>query len=460
MIFRTPVVTGCDTKGSFAEVRKLVEESIELWHASRSDSLQLTRPYSIAEQQRREELLDDWVERLEETARSTPRSRMDSEQTLARITATVVQLSTCALDFEHAEIERLLRDGFSQVGSDLARSARELDREVSMTDILQACRNAWTACGLQLLLGVPMRLTPAIFGYSMLYPYSDNYLDGPTVSSEAKLRFSMRFRRRLTGEYLTPMSEREAIMWQLVRLIESEYPRSAYPQVHDSLLAIHHAQQQSIAQMQRVGRSDLDVLTVSVTKGGTSVLADAYLAAGNLTDAEARFAFNWGVVLQLSDDLQDVRQDGRRGSLTLFSQAAKREPLDQLTNRLLDFTRTVMAGIAQLPNGSETLQRLLTRSSRTLVIRSAASAPELYSVAYLGEMENYSPFRFGFLRNREQRFFRTTRSYARIFDLLLEKMLARSSEPSVSLEAGDYRIDISSAGQGSKGASPVGIGEA
>ncbi len=394
-----------------------------MWEASSPDCLELARRYTRDEQQGREKLLEGWVDRIESAARSTPRSRIDAEQMLARITATVVQLSTCALDFEDPEIEGLLRDGFSQIGTELARWARELDRDVSLTDILQACRNAWTACGLQLLLGVPMRLTPAIFAYSMLYPYSDNYLDDPGISADAKLRFSARFRRRLTGEHLPPASQREATMWQLVGLIESEYPRIEYPQVHDSLLAIHQAQQQSIAQMQSVRPSDPDVLTVSVTKGGTSVLADAYLAAGNLTDAEAEFAFQWGVVLQLSDDLQDVRQDGRCGSLTLFSQAAKDEPLDRLTNRLFDFARTVMAGIARLPNGSNTLQQLLTRSSRTLVIRSAASAPELYSKAYLSEMENYSPFRFEFLRNREQRFFRSTRSYARIFDLLLEKML-------------------------------------
>ncbi len=450
-------------RSTFPAIPKLVEEAIELWQSSDSESPQLTRRYSVDEQRGREKLLDDWVNRLDGMARSAPRSRIDAEETLARITATVVQLSTCALDFKHPDIERLLRDGFSQVGTELARWARELDGEVSMTDILQACRNAWTACGLQLLLGVRMRLTPAIFGYSMLYPYSDNYLDDPAISPEAKLRFSVRFRRRLSGEHPTPVSERESMIWQLVGLIESEYPRIEYPQVHDALLAIHHAQQQSIGQMHTVRGGDPDVLTVSVTKGGTSVLADAYLAAGTLTNEEARFAFNWGVLLQLSDDLQDVRQDRQRGSWTLFSQTAKRESLDQLTNRLFDFGRRVMAGIMHLANGSETLQTLLARSSRTLVIRSAASAPELYSSAYLSQIESYSPFRFAFLRNREQRFFRTTRSYARMFDLLLEKMLAgpRQNAPiNLELETSNYRVEIDSGRQGSESTSPAGVREA
>lgn len=413
---------------------------MERWHASSADFPELGRRYSAEEQQRREKLLDDWTDSIDRFMRSMPRSRTEAEQTLARITGVVVQLATCALDFEHPHIESLLREGFSQIGTELARCARELDTEVSLTDILQACRNAWTASGLQLLLGIDMRLTPGIFGYSMLYPYSDNYLDDPATSGAAKLRFSTRFRQRLQGEQITPANEREAIIWKLVGLIESQYPRGRYPQVFEALLAIHQAQQESILQMERRRTSELDVLSVSVTKGGTSVLADAYLAAGSLTEREARFAFHWGVLLQLSDDLQDVRQDGRRGSSTLFSQAAGREPLDQLTNRMFHLAGQVMADIARLPNGSQDLQELLTRSSRTLLIRSAASAPELYSRQYLSEIESYSPFRFAFLRNREQRFFRRARSYARMFDLLIDKMLggdapdlhARSKAPAAT----------------------------
>ena len=43
---------------------------------------------------------------------------------------------------------------------------------------------------------------------------------------------------------------------------------------------------------------------------------------GWLNEEESRFAFEWGVLLQLGDDLQDVREDMQRGSVTLFSRAA------------------------------------------------------------------------------------------------------------------------------------------
>jgi hypothetical protein len=51
-------------------------------------------------------------------------------------------------------------------------------------------------------------------------------------------------------------------------------------------------------------------------------LADACLARGWLDAEESHFSFEWGMLLQLGDGLQDVREDKERGSTTLFSRAA------------------------------------------------------------------------------------------------------------------------------------------
>jgi hypothetical protein len=79
-------------------------------------------------------------------------------------------------------------------------------------------------------------------------------------------------------------------------------------------------------------------------KGGSSVLADACLARVWLNEPERRFSFEWGVLLQLGDDLQDVREDMKRGSATLFSRAATTgRPLDDLVIQLLNFGERVAA---------------------------------------------------------------------------------------------------------------------
>ncbi len=404
-------------------VTEFAGQVADLWSKSSPNfPLFFERCYTRNEQQGHEELLDHSLERIDRELHVT-RTRVDTERMLGRLASTVVKMALCALELENPRIESLLRDGFSQVSIDLARDARKLDHGVSFANILQACRNAWTACGLQLLFGESLRLTPAIFAYSMLYPYSDNYLDSAAVSSEAKLRFNTRFRRRLQGELLPAAGDREAIVWQLVGLIESEYPRTSYPEVYDSLLAIHTAQEQSLRQMRKnPPEGGANILALSVAKGGASVLADAYLVRGTLSAVEAAFAFEWGVLLQLSDDLQDVGQDRRTRSVTLFSQAAARQPLDELTNRTFHFGQQIMNRMERLPNASQDSRELLRKSWCSLLLRSAANVPELYTSAYLAELEIYSPFRFAFLRKREQRLARRTRRYVGALEALLRGM--------------------------------------
>ncbi len=395
-----------------------------MWRTGESGLPPLGDTYSTEEQAWREGLLDRTIDRADRGFRSIRRGDPNAERILAAVTATVAEMATCALDLQDPYIEDLLRGGFSQVGVDFGRRARRLDPELSIGDLLQACRNAWTACGLQLLLGGTMRLTPAIFAYSMLYPYSDNYLDDARISGREKREFNARFRQRLAGELSTPLSEREEMIWHLVGLIESEYARVEYPDVYDSLLAIHQAQQDSIRQTEQHCAGGLDILTLTITKGGTSVLADAFLARGTLSETEAAFAFHWGVLLQISDDLQDVESDRKRGSMTLFSSAAGREPLDEVTNRTFQFGDRVMAQMAGLPSSDARLNSLLARSSRALLMRSVANLPELYTKPYLAELEKYSPYRFAFLREREREFAKRSRSYGKRLEWLLQALAA------------------------------------
>ena len=51
-----------------------------------------------------------------------------------------------------------------------------------------------------------------------------------------------------------------------------------------------------------------------------------------------------------------------------------------------------------------------------LLIRSAANVSEAYTNEYLAGLERSSQFRFEFLRQRDERFARRRRSYARLFE--------------------------------------------
>ena len=184
-----------------------------------------------------------------------------------------------ALDLDDAHLKLLVR-GLSHLARGLAEQARRFDPALSATDIFQASRNVWTAAGLQVLLGQPLGLTPSIFAYSMLYPYTDNLLDDPHASAEAKSAFNHRLRARLQGESPEAADHRESRVWALVETIESQYDRARHPDVYRSLLAIQNAQEESVGLRREAGLPPDQVVHGVFAKGGTSVLADGYLAAG------------------------------------------------------------------------------------------------------------------------------------------------------------------------------------
>jgi len=401
-------------------VEARVSAIASMWNASAARSLPDAPRFTVREQQKREKAWDDALRTVERELKRARRHRSGSgrREIQQRVTAAFARFSATALDLPDDAIALLTQD-FLPAGTQLARWARQFDPDLSMPDIIQACRNAWTACGLQPLLGVPVELTPSILGYSLLYPYSDNYLDGEDATAESKLQFSRRFRQRLQGEALAPANAREGAVWALVELVERQYPRSLCPDVFDCMLAIHRAQEGSIAQVNSHG-SDAELLRMSCAKGGTSVLADGCLARGWLNNDESRFSFEWGVLLQLGDDLQDVREDRRRGSVTLFSgPAARGELLDARVIQLLTFAERVGDHMEQLPSGSAMLKNLLRMSWRSLILMAVAASHEHFSRPFLDEAEQFSPFRFGFLRERREKLTARHGLYAMLFDALV-----------------------------------------
>lgn len=405
----------------WAWVEARVAQTAEVWRGCRGVGLPEARRYSLKEQQAKEAVYDAELALVEEALRGpslTTGTRDDAEE---RIVASFARFSAKALSLDGEAIE-LLTTRFVPVGTSLARWARRFDPALPMSGIIQAARNAWTACGLQPLLGAPLTLTPSILGYSLMYPYSDNFLDDEEISGEAKLRFSRRFRQRLLGETVEAEDPRERRLWALTSLVETQYPQALYPNVFECFLAIHRAQERSVAQVRGLGTdSDDECLMVSCAKGGTSVLADACLAYGSMTGQESRFAFEWGVLLQLGDDLQDVREDSRHRSMTLFSRAvAEGRPLDEATIQLLKFSDHVGRQMDALAEGTPSFKELLTMSWRSLIVGAVADSHEYFSPEFLRDIERLSPFRFDFLRTRKNRLAGKQGLYAKLFGALLE----------------------------------------
>lgn len=401
------------------KVSGYLDSALAAWQDCPAGPPRFSRSFSPAEQAGREAELERFLDALQAELQRPPRNRPERQASHQRVTAAFVRFGQTAIDLSERHLSLLLQNGFSSIGTEMARQARRFSPEITTADVLQASRNAWTACGLQVLLGRPMRLTPAIFAYSMLYPYTDNYLDDPRTPREGKAGFNLRFGQRLGGQPVAAANEREAAIWRLVEMIEGQYPRAEWPEVFESLLAIHRAQENSLRLLRGAGK--VDVLPLAFDKGGTSVLADAYLAAGSVAPASAQAIFDWGVLLQLADDLQDVQQDRADGVLTVFSQAAGREPLDGLVNRTLHFAARVTRGLGGIGSADgRPLQELIARSGASLLIRAAGDASALFTPEYIAELERHSPFRFAVLKRKQRELTRRTPLLAELFEAFLE----------------------------------------
>ena len=371
---------------------------IGMWQSCHGNMPCFRHSYTSREQSRREAGAEKFLRAAEKSIASGLR---DAESAVLQAFAVFAR---AALDLDDAHL-KLLVQGFPHLARGLAEQARRFDPAISATDIFQASRNVWTAAGLQVLLGQPLQLTPAVFAYSMLYPYTDNLLDDPHTSADAKRAFNGRLRARLQGESPAPADPREHKVWALVDKIERQYDRTRHPEVFRSLLEIQNAQEDSVGLRREAGLPPDKVLHGVFAKGGASVLADGYLAAGLLTQKQEDFAFGWGVLLQLADDLQDVAEDRAAGTSTLFSETSS-EPLDLVTNRVFEFGELVFAGLDTFQSPTvEPLKQLIRQSAAILLITAAGAAHELHSRAYIQELERHSPFRFGFVREHRQYFY-------------------------------------------------------
>ena len=150
--------------------------------------------------------------------------------------------------------------------------------------------------------------------------------------------------------------------------------------MYASLLAIHRAQERSIALLAGATPPPARTLVeIAVEKGGTSVLADGYLVAGSLTPGQVECIFGLGVFLQLRDDLEDVDEDGAAGVMTVFS-TRRDDRLDEPTARALAVGAAVLARLScfDSPQAAPVCD-IMSRSLQLTIADAAASFPARYS---------------------------------------------------------------------------------
>lgn len=412
-----------DARTSMTEmVNHLLRKQSEVWWACETQKPAFYATYSASEQAANEKKLSRLSDGLVYELKHIPQSTDERRAWEERMRPGLYDFAQTALHLEQRHLDFIEASGMLEASLEFARMARRFDPQISGEDIYQAGRNVMTANFMQLLLGLPVEVTPSVFAYSMLYPYTDNYLDDPAVSGTTKLAFNHRFQRRLMGEALRPANQHEAIISDLVGMIESQWDRARYPIVYESLLAIHTAQARSL-KLVSPGASpfELDVVGISFEKGGTSVLADGYLVAGWLSPEQAALMFGYGSFTQLMDDLEDVQGDLKDGQLTIFTQTAERWPLDRVTNKLFHFSRAIFSDLSAFPSqATSVLGELIERAIDPVLLDIIGRAGKYYSRAYLRDIERHTAFRFDKVRRQREKLSRKKIDAGRLIDMALQ----------------------------------------
>ncbi len=394
-------------------VRAFTSEYVSKWLNTPTDSPHLRHSYTHEQQLLKERELDELIN---DALTNAERGATSQVERLAAVEATRASVRTYlanSLKQRHNSSEASFLDDFWRVMEEFIVKAKRFDSELKYDDIHQALRNVWIINSIQICMERAVALTPSSFAYSLLYPYTDNYLDDISIPYEAKKEFTCRIGLRLRGEKVEPNNRCERTIFDLIGIIEREYPRTTHPGVLQSLVAIHNAQQLSLSQQDgsRLAYQP-DILAMSVEKGGTSVLADGYLANGTLLKKDANLMFGYGVFLQLIDDLQDLPNDLPNKHLTIFTEAADVKPLDAITNRLLDFLTNILDSADQLTlPRTRALKELIERSCVVLILEAVAENRNMFSEAYCEFLERHSPFGFSYMRSIKQKL---KRNYARL----------------------------------------------
>ena len=380
-------------------VQDYIQHFAEIWDSSPTNLPRFSKSYTREEKLHREnnyEFLQQKIKALQ-SRKKAQNLRNNPANSFFPLFKSFLET---VFDFEKNHLEVILSDQFKNVSKDFFYKARAFGPELKPENIYQGMRNVWIMNGIQLMMDLPVEITPSVFAYSMIYPYSDNLLDDPEMGTDGKKQFSVRFNLRLHGQVMQPLNFTEQQLFALVEMFEKQFPRKVYNEVYESLYAIQQGQTNSLQLIQSNGISSEKIRAICFEKGGASVLADGYLVAGKLTREQEQALFGYGIYLQLLDDIQDIKEDADAFTKTMFS-CLPDNNLGEFVNKTIHFGRTALEEMRCF-KGRQNIDflDLMNRSIETMIIESVGLNNSWYNNSYLDELEQFSPLHFGFIREK------------------------------------------------------------
>ncbi|CAF1423246.1 unnamed protein product [Rotaria sp. Silwood1] len=326
-----------------------------------------------------------------------------------------------------------------RITNEFLEKGKRYDSTIDEDQLFKAGRTVWFMIAFQTQMNLSLTLTDSIFGYNMLYPYTDDLVDCNDVSREAKKDFARIFYERLLiGESnynpkshfngqqsnvaelnlppsLQPYADRVGKIFDMVNFIENDWIRNEHQGVYMGLATIHESQMKSTMQHAQPDNGYAPTMAqieqISAEKGGASLIAAVFLIEGRLTRAKMAYLEYLGFGLQLLDDLQDVEEDMKNNHRTIFTQSlADGQTLDAPTARLIQYCYYASA-FEKFPDdqrtvsnarSGETLAHYVRASmimfSMLLILEAVSRLPQYYSEEFYREISTFCPLPFDDLK--------------------------------------------------------------
>lgn len=360
----------------------------------------------LRNEQTLKKLLQETETKLTPMLNKDPSHLTLAEQQLCKthLSALATALDEKQLLFQESFLQDFIHQGFLESTQSFFTLAHAYEERFDFKDLFQAVRNVWIMNCLQRMFHLPLTMTESVFAYSMLYPYTDNLLDDPALSREAKETFNNHLTDGIRGLDLRGLSSYEEKVHKLLHTIEKQYPRDTFRQVWQSIQAIQDAQKNSLLQDASKHLSEERILSLSVSKGGTSVLADGFLVKGTLSFEEMRFVYGYGAFLQLMDDLQDQEEDRVAHHQTIYSVHPKKVPLDDLLMTLLSFIDITLKPSPQDDAQIAQMKSIIQEATRVMIGSILGKNPSLVSKNLYQRLERSSKVRLRFYQDLEKTF--------------------------------------------------------
>ena len=383
-------------------INSIYLECSELWWKSdRTFKLDMKK-YTNKEKKNKEKNLDNYIDLIIKKINEFPNEDNKNKEWECEFNEIIDNFIESEKEtFKLGIINKSIKDDFFNSTKSFIRMAKEFDKNLSYIDIGQATRNVWIVNILQAVFGEKVQMSNAIFGYSMLYPYTDNYLDDTNIEDTEKEKFNYKLKKRLDGEHIEGDNFHEKSVYKLVSYIEEDYKRKDYDELYRALLSIHKGQIKSLKQQNAPSIPyEEDILGISIEKGGASVLVDGFLTKGKLSKEEISFCIFYGFLLQLADDLQDVKIDIKNTHITIMSQLAPKYMLDNIVNKLINFTVNLLEEEKCFKGENiPELKELIKTNCIMLVLFSVILNKEFFSDEYIRVIDEHLPFSIKYIEN-------------------------------------------------------------